>query len=165
MDKFCRTCGSALVLKELKNEGTIPYCAACGEYRFPMYNVAVSMIVRSKASGKILLIQQYGRKINVLVAGYVNRGESAEDAVVREVREETGMTVVDYHFNRTKFFEKSNTLMCNFTAFVESEEEMTPNEEIDAYAWYTEEEAKEAIYHGSLAEEFLFGYLSIQEKM
>ena len=41
-----------------------------------------------------------------------------EHAVVREVREETGLEVEHLRFNRAKFFEPSNTLMCNFTAFV-----------------------------------------------
>ena len=55
--------------------------------------------MRSTDHSKILLIQQYGKARNILVAGYVNKGESAEEAVVREVKEETGLTVVDYRFN------------------------------------------------------------------
>ena len=58
-----------------------------------MYNVAVSMVVTDEETGKILLIQQYGKPTYILVAGYVNRGEAEEDAVVREVREETGLHV------------------------------------------------------------------------
>ena len=43
--KYCQECGSELVEKYLENEGMIPFCPECGQYRFPMYNVAVSMIV------------------------------------------------------------------------------------------------------------------------
>ena len=45
LEKHCRECGCELIEKELKGEGCVPYCTRCGEFRFPMYNVAVSMIV------------------------------------------------------------------------------------------------------------------------
>ena len=159
IQKCCSECGQKLIEKELKNEGLVPYCPDCGEFRFPMYNVAVSMIVINKSDGRILLIKQYGRDKNILVAGYVNRGEPLENAVRREIKEETGMTAGKIVFNRTKFFEPSNTLMCNFTAFVEDDRELKTNEEIDSYAWFEQEEARREIYPGSLAAEFLNAYL------
>ena len=58
-----------------------------------------------------MLIQQYGKPVYILVAGYINRGEQAENAVAREIKEKTGMTVSHIKFNRTKFYEPSNTLM------------------------------------------------------
>ena len=42
---YCRECGTKLVPRELENEGIVPYCPKCEQYRFPQYNVAVSMIV------------------------------------------------------------------------------------------------------------------------
>lgn len=159
IQKCCCECGSKLIERELAGEGIVPYCGSCDAYRFPMYNVAVSMIVINETDGRILLIQQYGKRRNVLVAGYVNRGEAAETAVAREIKEETGMTVSHMRFNRTKFFEPSNTLMCNFTAFVKDDSELQVNEEIDSYGWYTPDEAREEILQGSLAAEFLKAYL------
>ena len=70
---YCFECGTALIEKELEEEGIVPYCPKCQQYRFPMYNVAVSMIVVDEETGKILLIQQYGKPSYILVAGYVNR--------------------------------------------------------------------------------------------
>lgn len=156
---YCSECGTLLVERELENEGMIPFCDKCNQYRFPMYNVAVSMIVVNRENGKILLIQQYGRAKNILVAGYVNRGESLEAAVRREVKEETGMNVCSVSFNRTKFFEPSNTLICNFTVFVENDSELNVNHEIDKYEWFSPEEAKVNILQESLASEFLNLYL------
>ena len=124
-----------------------------------MYNVAVSMIVINEQTGKILLIKQYGRPFFILVAGYVNRGEPLEHAVGREIKEETGMTVSHIKFNRTSFFEPSNTLMCNFTAFVKDASELSPNREIDSYQWFTPVEAQQNIRPNSLAERFLNAYL------
>ncbi len=153
--EHCPACGGKLVEKELPGEGLIPWCPACGQYRFPAYSVAVSMITVCETTGRVLLIKQYGRDAYILVAGYVNRGESVEHAVAREIREETGMTVTRARFNRTSFFEPSNTLMCNFTAYIRDESELKTNEEIDACAWFTPEEAREKIKPGSLAERFL----------
>lgn len=159
IEKHCRECGAALIEKELKNEGVVPFCPECGEFRFPMYNVAVSMIVVNHQTKQILLIQQYGKPDYVLVAGYVNRTESLENAVVREIKEETGMTVSEIRFNRTRFFERSNTLMCNFTAFIENDAELHTNEEIDSFAWFSFDEARKNIRPNSLAEYFLNTYL------
>ena len=160
VQEYCQSCGTRLIEKELEHEGIVPFCPSCGEFRFPMYNVAVSMIVRNEETGKILLIRQYGKDRYILVAGYVNRTEPLEHAVRREIKEETGMTVRSLRFNRSKFFEPSNTLMCNFTAFVKDDSEFSPNEEIDSWAWFTPDEAKRNIFQGSLAQEFLNAYLS-----
>ena len=91
--KYCQECGTALTEKYLENEGMIPFCPKCNQYRFPMYNVAVSMIVVNKSTDNILLIKQYGRPFFILVAGYVNRTESLEHAAIREIKEETGLSV------------------------------------------------------------------------
>ena len=58
IQKHCFECGTALIEKELEEEGIVPYCPKCQQYRFPMYNVAVSMIVVDEETGKILLMQK-----------------------------------------------------------------------------------------------------------
>ena len=88
--EYCMFCGTKLKDMELEGEGMIPFCGKCGEYRFPVFRTAVSMIVINKDKDRILLIKQYGRDRYILVAGYVNKGEDAEDAVCRELREEMG---------------------------------------------------------------------------
>lgn len=156
---FCRMCGTKLVPKENGAEGVVPFCPNCGQFRFPQYNVAVSMVVVDEATDRILLIQQYGRPFYILVAGYVSKGESLEHAVAREVKEETGMTVARMRFNRTQYYEGSDTLMCNFTAFVKDASELNVNYEIDSCSWFTREEAARNVRPNSLAEFFLVSYL------
>jgi len=153
---YCMECGTKLVPRELRNEGMIPYCETCQAFRFPVFNTAVSMIVRH--ADKILLIRQYGGDEYILTAGYVNKGEDAEDAARREIKEELGLEVSELHFNHSHYYKYSNTLMLNFTAEVTGNE-ARPNEEIDNYAWFSEEEAREKIRKNSLARAFLIGYL------
>ena len=155
----CMQCGARLVRKYLPSEGReIPYCEACGDFRFPFFNTAVSMIVLTPDLQRVLLIRQYGRPDYILVAGYVNQGEDAEDAVCREVREETGLTVARTRFNHSHFFVPSNTLMLNFTA-VCTDDRVHENSEVDTWSWFSPEEARRNIRPHSLAKSFLEGYL------
>lgn len=92
-----------------------------------------------------------------MVAGYISQGESAEAAVKREIKEETGLKVTSLYFNQSQYFEKSNTLMLNFAVTVSGK--MVPNSEIDDWAWFDVKGAKKEIKDGSLAEKFLLAYL------
>lgn len=161
---YCPVCGTQLTDRELEHEGIVPFCPRCGEYRFPMFNIAVSMIVVNESNRKTLLIKQYGKDFYRLVAGYVNRTETLEHAAVRELKEETGMTAVRISFNRTRFFEPSNTLMCNFTVFVKDDSELSPNYEIDSCAWFSFDDARKNINPEILAGRFLNAYLDDAEK-
>lgn len=160
---YCTECGAELTLKYLEKEGMIPYCERCRAFRFPTFNAAISTIVYSPDAGKILLIKQYGRDRNILVAGYVNKGESAEHALFREVEEEMGLHVTSCCFNMSEYFEKTNTLMLNFASIVDSDDLKDMTKEVDSAAWYTPEEAKKAIAHDSLAEKFLLAWLKKRE--
>ncbi len=161
-EKFCTECGHPLRMKYLKDEGMIPYCDQCEAYRFPMFNTAISAIVYNPAGDKIILIQQYGRKDNILVAGYVTKGEDLQTTVVREIKEELGLDVTDCTFNASEYFAKSNTLMVNFACHVSSEDLTKTNEEIDYVQWYSPEEARREIKPKSLAKKFLVTWLDKQ---
>ena len=155
---YCTECGTKLTEKFLEHEGMIPYCESCGEFRFPTFSTACSMIVLNPNRDKILLIKQYGRDRNILVAGYVNKGEDAEHTVRREVREETGLDLLELHFNKSAYYERTNTLMLNFWCVAASDDLSHTNYEIDSASWFTFEQARQSITHGSLAERFLLHF-------
>lgn len=156
---FCPVCGKKLEIKECKNEGMIPFCKKCNDFRFPVFSTAVSMIVLNPKEDKTLLIKQYGNDFYVLTAGYVNKGESAENAVRREIKEELGVGITKMKFNATEYFEKSETLIVNFTATLDSEE-LNTNYEVDSFRWFSFEDAEKNIKPDSLAKRFLTGYLN-----
>ena len=152
--KYCMECGAALELRPHHEGGQVPFCPVCGRFRHPVYSTAVILIVLDEARERVMLIQQYGRGKNILVAGYVDRGESAEDAARRELREELGLETLALRYNRSEYLERTNTLMLNFTV-VARDGEVRPNGEIDAWGWFPREEARAAILQGSLAARFL----------
>ena len=154
---FCPACGSRLRPREHPTDGPVPFCDACGDYRFPVFSTAVSAIVLDEAGERMLLIRQYGEKEPVLVAGYVDKGETAEEAVRREIREELGMTVRELRFCRSHYYEPSETLMLNYRVTVR-EELAHPNGEVDDWAWVPVAEAGRLVRPGGLAETLLRDY-------
>ena len=162
---YCMECGTALEGKYLENEGTIPYCNGCEGYRFPVFNTAVSMIILNKEQNKILLIKQYGGADYILCAGYVNKGENAEQAAVREIAEELGLQTVELRYNKSEYFEKNNTLMLNFSCIAGSECLDGITDEVDRAEWFSIEDAQSNIKKGSLAQRFLENYLERSNRL
>ncbi len=157
---YCPQCGTKLVIKHLEGEGEIPFCEACRDFRFPIFSTAVSMVCVNEKKDGILLIKQYGRDSYILPAGYVNKGEDAEDTCPRELAEELGLDLLSLKFNHSHYFRPTNTLMLNFTATVDDRQEPRLNGEVDEYRWFSVEEARRQIRPDSLAQAFLEGYLT-----
>ena len=163
--RYCYECGTLLEDRYLEDEGIIPFCKKCNTFRFPVFSTAVSMIVLAPEKDRILLIQQYGTGNNVLVAGYINCGESAEAAVIREVAEEIGLKVTSMHFNKSEYFKKSNTLMLNYTCTVDSDSlDGLNKKEVDKAQWFSVKDAADNIMQNSLAQRFLLNYLNNNER-
>ena len=156
--KYCMECGERLVMRPHREGGQVPWCGKCGAYRHPVFSTAVIMIVMDPSRERVILIQQYGRGKNILVAGYVDQGEAAEDTVRRELREELGLEAAEVRYNRSEYLPRTNTLMLNFTV-IAADGDVVPNGEIDAWDWYSRAEAREAILQGSMAARFLNEYL------
>ena len=154
--EYCFECGTKLIYKECGDEGMVQYCPKCGAFRFPIFNVAMSTVVFNKDLTKVLLIKQYNRNANVLVAGYVTLGEALEQTVAREVKEEIGIDILRCDFVKSEYFQPSNTLMNNFMSVTDNEDlSHVKRNEVDEAHWYTLDEAMEAIAHNTLAERFL----------
>jgi len=159
---YCPVCGRKLIMKYCENEGDIPFCESCNDFRFPIFSTAVSMIALNPQKDKMLFLKQYGNDFFVLPAGYVNKGENAESAVKREIKEELGVGVGEVFFNRSGYFEKSQTLILNFTAVLESET-LDTNYEVDSFEWFSFDKAGASIKPDSLAQRFVKGFLDNNE--
>ena len=160
---YCRDCGEKLSLGFIENEGLVPYCPKCDKFKFPFFPVAVSMTVVNRAEDKILLAKHVGDDDYKLFAGYIKKGESAEKAIPRELKEETALTAVKWRYYGSRFYEEKDILMLNFIVTA-NEGETVLNEELSEVCWFTPDEAKAAIKKNSVAEYFLTGAINELKK-
>lgn len=152
---YCTECGEQLTLMFADGEGLIPYCKKCGEFRFPQFSTAVCMVVLNRARDKVLLAKHKGQEDFILFAGYVKKGETAEKAVSREFKEETGLNTVKAKYMGSRYHEPKNVLMLNFLMIAEDGELLLNKNELDEAEWFTVEEALNVIRKNSIAEAFL----------
>ena len=52
---YCQDCGHKLILKFCDNEGLVPYCDDCGEFKFPAFRTAVNMTLVNKSQDRVLV--------------------------------------------------------------------------------------------------------------
>lgn len=137
--RYCGRCGAPTIASE---SGHVLRCSneACGAPQFPRIDPAVIVLVTD--GERALLGRQAawppGRYSTI--AGFVEPGESLEDAVIREVREETGVGVdaVEYHSSQPWPFPSS--LMLGFTAHACDSAIRKRDEELEDVRWLTREE-------------------------
>ena len=151
---YCPVCGEKLSLRPHPTEPPTLWCRRCEDWRFPLFSAAVSVILLDQSMERMLLIRQYGEPDPVLPAGYVDKGETAEAAVVREIREELDMTALSPRFLGSHYYAPSETLMLNFLALLE-EDEASPGPEVDSWEWVRVEDAARLVKPGGLAETLL----------
>ena len=104
--KYCSFCGKELILKILRDQSKEKYCPYCDHVFFDSSYPAVIVAVINEDN---ILITNEG-----LVAGHVKSGETAEEAVIREVREEVGLEVEDLQYIGTYAAKSRNLLMIGF---------------------------------------------------
>ena len=153
---YCPVCGEKLRERTHPTDGPVPFCARCGDWRYPLFSAAVSVTILNPERTKTLLIRQYGEPGWVFAAGYVDKGETAEDAVRREVREELGITAEEIRFHKSRWYAPSETLMLHYSCTV-PEAEARPNEEVDAWRWADLDEVEPLLAPG-LARQLLGDY-------
>lgn len=152
---FCPECGEKLTLCFCEGEGLVPYCNKCEQFRFPPFSCAVSMTVINREQNKVLLAKHVGQEDFVLFAGYVKKGESAEKAIPREIKEELGLNTVKVKYMTSRYHDPRNVLMLGFIVIIENGDYTLNTNELQDAKWCTFEEAKELIKKNSTAEYFL----------
>ncbi len=140
-NRFCGVCGERT---EPRQGGHLRCCtrADCGEELFPSANPAV--LVRVTHDNRCLLARQPSWPAGMfsLLAGFVEPGESLEQAVAREVGEEVGLRVKASSYFRSQFWPFPCSLMLGFTAEVTSDRIRLDGEELEDAFWCTVEELR-----------------------
>ena len=156
---FCPDCGQRLTAHPIGDEGLVPWCDACQRPWFDAFSTCIIAAVMN-AEGEVLLQRETRRPDReVLVAGYIKPGESAEDAARREITEETGLTVTAMRYVASYPHMDGNMLMLGFAATAEGEPH-PDSTEILSDRWATTEDAVASLREGSIAQQVVMAILS-----
>lgn len=132
--KYCPICGRELVEKYSYDEGGVPYCKTDDIMFFDTPKPCI--IVAVVRDDKILLLKQsyIFKNSKVLVSGYVSSGEAVEDTVIREVKEETGITVESPKYLGSHYAAEKDIVMLTFMAKY-AEGEIIKSDEVEWVDW------------------------------
>jgi NAD+ diphosphatase len=140
-NRFSPLTGAATVVER---GGWVQRDPSTGTEIFPRTDPAVIMLVHDGADRVVLgrqTIWPPGRFS--ILAGFVEPGESAEAAVVREVAEEVGLQVTDIRYVGSQPWPFPQSLMLGFVARVEGDDTLRPDPtEIEEARWFTREELR-----------------------
>jgi NAD+ diphosphatase len=136
LHRFCGYCGTPT--QEVAHERA-KKCPACEEVVYPRISPCVIVLIRR--GNEILLVRSPHFKPGVqsLVAGFMEPGETAEQTVVREVKEEVGLRVKNIRYVFSQPWPFPDSLMLGFTADYDSGELTIDGKEIEAGGWYTKD--------------------------
>jgi NAD+ diphosphatase len=126
-------------------------CPACGAEHYPRTDPAVIVLI-TDPSGRCLLGRQPSwppRRYSVF-AGFVEPGESLEQAVVRELAEEVGVQVTDVRYVASQPWPFPSSLMLGFTARAQDSSLRLDGEEISDARWYSRDELRAVVDDGSV---------------
>jgi len=146
--QFCSVCGERT---SQHKGGHVRRCADCGAEHFPRTDPVAIMLISD--GDRCLLGQSAGRLARTgmysALAGFIDQGESIEEAVRREVMEEAGIRVGPVHYHSSQPWPFPSSLMIGCHGLAESLEIEMDTEEMADVRWFEAGEVRAAMAGGS----------------
>ena len=157
--RHCPRCGGRL---ETAAAGHVLTCPDCGKQQFPRTDPAVIMLVTDGERALLGRQPSWPEGRYSTLAGFVDPGESLEQAVVREVAEEAGVEVTDVTYFGNQPWPFPASLMVGFMARAVTTEINVDGDEIEHARWFSREEMRAEAEAGTLV---LPGGISISRSL
>jgi NAD+ diphosphatase len=137
--RFCANCGAAT---EVASAGFQRTCPACGAHHFPRTDPVVIMLVVDPPNDRVLLGRQAAWPTGrySALAGFVEPGEALEEAVAREVAEESGVAVDDIVYRSSQPWPFPAQLMLGFHCRYAGGGAYRRDGELEDVRWFTRDE-------------------------
>ena len=146
--RFCGFCGTG---NRLSSAGHKMVCSndECGRQTFPRIDPAIIVLITHQDACLLGRNPNWPARRFSTLAGFVEPGESLEDAVVREVYEESAVRLRTIRYVSSQPWPFPASSMCGFYAEAESRDCQT-SEELEELRWYNPEQLTQALNAGEL---------------
>ena len=138
-DQTHRYCGRCATATEAMPAERARRCPSCGLLVYPRLSPAtITLVTRGERDDEVLLAhgRQFPGRFYSTLAGFVEPGESLEECVVREIKEEVGIDVADVRYFGSQPWPFPNALMIGFRARCTGGELVLQEDEIVDAGWF-----------------------------
>jgi NAD+ diphosphatase len=136
---FCANCGTRTAMKE---GGWKRDCPSCKAEHFPRTDPVVIMLVTSGDTCLLGRQKQFPPGMYSCLAGFVEAAETIEDAVRREILEESGIRCTDVRYYMTQPWPYPSSLMIGCTARALNHDVVVDRTELEDARWFDRDEAR-----------------------
>jgi NAD+ diphosphatase len=140
--RFCGACGLPTVVREA---GASRKCEDCGQEHFPRTDPVVIMVVWNGDKAVLGRQKAWPQGNYSALAGFIDQGETIEEAVKREVLEEVGIVVDDVEYHASQPWPFPSSLMIGCFAHTTQDEITIDPAELDTARWVTREEVQRVL--------------------
>jgi NAD+ diphosphatase len=134
--QFCGRCGIRMTTRPTERARE---CPQCGLLHFPRLAPAIIVLIERDHHLLLARSRRFAANMYSVLAGFVEPGESLEEAVVREIQEEVGLRVKDIRYFGSQPWPFPHSLMVGFTATYAGGEISIDESEIEDAGWFTVE--------------------------
>lgn len=155
--RFCPSCGQPLQMHSVENALE---CPACGRLLFPRVEPCIIVLVSRGEELLLLRNVKDTRGVYACLAGFVEIGETLEQAVRREIREETGLEVENIRYVGSQSWPFPDQLMAAFYADYKSGEIRIQESEIADARWFRPDALPPLPRAGSIARRLILNRIT-----